>query len=279
MEPPPLTSRRMLRGWTLRILREYSVHPRRRYSQNFIIDPLLIEKVIKNTKNKSMKNESIVELGSGLGTLSYFLSRIPNIDYTVHYEIDPILCSVSNKLISSKGVLVCSDGLKHRWTSTIFVSNIPYAVTSDVIVKLSRSNNIRKAVIIVQSDVATRLKAKPGTHEYGRITVLTQILFEIRGGYVFHPSSFYPPPRVYSELLILERIREYDELIRVLEDFTRIIFNQRRRLAYTVIRRSYGSEGCRVLKDLGVEKEKRVFQLSPSKILEIVHAMRKLGLI
>jgi len=245
-------------------MREYGVRPRKRLSQNFVIDPFLVKKVI----DLIPETKTVLELGSGLGTLSYYISRL-GIRYSIHVEIDPILASITDKMIGVRGITICGDGLLLEWNTDVFVSNIPYRVTSDILVKIARTNSIRKAIVVVQKEVADRITAEPGTKEYGRLTVLLGLLFTIEKGPVYPPSSFHPPPEVYSQMIILERRRLYDKHMELVEELTRILFHKRRKKLSKVLREEYGIDSRRVLEKIGVQEDIRVYQLRPGDLERI----------
>lgn len=245
-------------------MREYGVRPRKRLSQNFVVDPFLVKKVI----DLIPETKTVLELGSGLGTLSYYISR-SGIRYSIHVEIDPILASITDQMIGTRGVTVCGDGLLLEWNADIFVSNTPYRVTSDVLVKIARTNSIEKAIVVVQKEVVDRITAKPGTREYGRLTVLLGLLFTIEKGPVYPPSSFHPPPEVYSQMVILVRRRLYDGHVKLVEELTRILFHKRRKKLSKVLREEYGIDGRKVLEKIGVREDIRVYQLSPGDLERI----------
>ncbi len=275
--PPPLDSRSSLRSWTRRIARTYGIRPRKRLSQNFIVEPMLIKTVINVLG--LLGDIRVVELGSGIGTVSYYISRIPSVRYSIHFEIDELLCGVSEVLLGPRGAIICGNGLLHRWTVEAFFSSLPYHVTSDSIIKIARTNTIRRALIIVQKDVADRLTASPGTKEYGRLTILVTLLFKISGLMVLDPDAFWPPPKVYSQLLLLERVRNYSEAIMCVEKLTRILFNTRRRKVSKVLRRIAGRDAANILGLAGIGYYKRVYELTPGEVLRLAEILRERGLI
>ncbi len=276
-KPQPLTSRRGLYKWTIEIIREHRIKPRRKLGQNFIIEPQLI-KTILNVLAK-YKTVKLLELGTGLGTLSYYLSRFHDLVYSVHFEVDEKLCDLTNTLLSMKALLVCSDGLVHNWYADIFVSNLPYYITSDTLVKIAKSNDIKTALIIVQKDVANRILAKPGTREYGRLTILLNLLFEIIPSIVIDPGGFWPRPKVYSQLIIMRRLKDYDEDVKYVEETTRLLFNMRRKKVIKVLRHLFSKEAYSIIQEALINRDKRVYELSLGEVQRLSKILRKRGFI
>lgn len=269
INPPPLSSRRELLKWTIELLKEFSIRPRKKLSQNFVVEPRVVRDILSRTPD----NTRAIEIGTGLGVISYFLSR--RRAYTIHYEVDERLGLAAELFLGKLGTLVVSDALLHEWNMETIVSNAPYHITSDIIIKTCRSNSVERAVFVFQKDVVDRLLAKPGTREYGRITVLTNLLFDIEPGPVYPRSYFYPEPEVNSRLVVFMRKRPYDELFSVLEDVTRRLFHKRRKKAIKVIRDELGLHELKMLKELGIDELTRVYELSPSVILRLAEIVRE----
>ncbi len=275
--PPPLTSRHDLYRWTIKILKENGIKPRKKLGQNFIIEPQLVKTITSALEN--YKTVKLIELGTGLGTLSYYLSRLNNLVYSIHFELDEKLCNLTSSLLSVKALLVCSDGLAHSWYTNVFVSNLPYYITSDTLVKIAKSNDIKAALVVIQKDVADRILAKPGTKEYGRLTVLLNMLFKITPSIIIDPGGFWPKPKIYSQLIILERLKDYDEDTEFVEETTRLIFNMRRKKIIKVLKHLFGGEAYSIIREVLIDQDKRVYELSPGEIQRLSKILRKRGLI
>jgi len=269
MHPPPLNDRRALLSWTRRVLDEYMVKPRRRYSQNFVVNP----RVINDILSRIDPSLSTMEIGTGLGTLSYYLSRRVR-KPSLFVEIDPLLAEISSKYIDKPHVLIAGDALELNWRIEQIVSNTPYHLTSEILVKIARTNSVKKAVLVLQKDVVDRLLAKPGTSDYGRITILMNTLFELIPGPVYDPSSFYPSPEVSSQLILLVRRRPYSDETAFLEELTRRLFNKRRRKIHSVLHEEFNIDE-KLLIEHGVNPEKRVYQLTIGDLERLMNLLRK----
>lgn len=243
------------------------IKPKKSFSQNFVVNPSLIKDVVLRIE----KSYSSVEVGSGLGTLSYFLSRtIKNLK--VFFELDQKLAEISSRLIED-GLVINSDALRHEWRFNQVVSTVPYHLTNNIMVKIARSNDVKRAVLVLQREVVDRLKAAPGTRDYGRLTILTNSLFDIETGPTYPPSFFYPQPEVHSRLVVLLRKRRYDEITSLLEEVTRRVFSEKRKKIGKVFPSRLGlDEG--ELKRLGIDPGRRVYELSVDELLRIVEVLR-----
>lgn len=270
---PVTASRRELINWTLDVLRKYNVKPRKRLSQNFIVNPHLIGEIVAH-----IAPLDTVEVGCGIGTLSLVL--LTRVRRLICIEVDERLCAVATSVVCSPRFLVvnadarmCLPGVEQ------LVSNVPYHITSDLLVKIARTSSIKRAVLTLQREVAERLLAKPGSRAYGKLTVLVRVLFEVREMGVYSPSSFYPEPEVSHRVIVLERKKQYSEEVCALEVLTRHLFTQRRRLVEKVLASSLGVK----VEDLGSLSSaisgKRVFMLGEDTLLELASALRERGVI
>lgn len=277
MESPfnPLNlATRDLLAWTVRTLREHGVKPRKKLSQNFAVDPSLIREITSHVG----RQECVVEIGCGIGTLS--MAILTKVKRLLCVEIDPVLCKVASEVVNSpRFIVVNGDARELPYTCEVVVSNIPYHITSDILVKISRENSVMKAVLTVQREVAERLTATPGSRNYGKITVLVNTLFTVQTGGTYSPRSFYPRPEVHHKVLVLTRKSAYTEEVRALEKVTKVFFSQRRRLVEKVLEEFFSTK----IEKLGGIKDKvvgkRVFMIPPDLWLEISRALLERGLL
>lgn len=272
----PLTvSRNEILKWTLRILRTHRVKPRKRLSQNFVVDPRLISEVYAYTAPRDT-----VEIGCGIGTLSLVL--VTRAKRLICIELDEKLCAISNSVVQdSRFVAVNADARVYLPDSGVeqVVSNIPYYATSELLVKIARTNSVKRAVLTLQREVVERLLAEPGTRAYGKLTVLVKALFNVQEKSTYPPSSFYPEPEVSHKVVVLERKRPYSEEVCALEALTKILFTQRRRLINRVLTATLGVR-VEELGSLGARiSGMRVFMLGEETLLELAKALYERGVV
>ncbi|MET1159374.1 MAG: rRNA adenine N-6-methyltransferase family protein [Thermoprotei archaeon] len=273
MEKPPLR-RKQLFKWTINILREYGIRPRKKYSQSFVVDPAVVYDFLNNIDPRI----EFIEIGCGIGTLSYYIAENAHAR-GVLIDIDKRLIKITAELVSEHKhiIVLLANALDLDWSFKQVISNTPYHITSDILVKIARSNAVERAVLVLQRDVVERLVATPGTRNYGRLTILMKTLFDLKPGRVYPPSAFYPTPEVYSQMVVLVRRRRYDELIRILEEITRRVFTMRNRKAISVITRLLGineNEAERI----GIKPYQRIYELDPGVLLRLAEYVKNIGL-
>ena len=155
-------------------------------------------------------DDTVLEIGPGLGTLTELL--VQTAASVVAVEFDAKLATeLPGRVSSTKLEVVTSDILQFDFTTMPagykVVANIPYYLTSNLVRVMSETANPPGiAAILVQKEVAERVTAKPG--DMSILSVTAQYYWEVDLGMVVPAELFTPPPKVDSQILILERRRE-----------------------------------------------------------------------
>jgi len=267
-------TREELTRYTIAKLQEIGVKPRRRLGQSFVVDPGLVGRLIE--LSAPSPDDVVLEIGAGLGTLTRALAMRCKKVYAV--EIDGRLCSTLSELLNgSRNVeILCGDALKIEFPDfDKIVSNPPFSISSRLILRIL-GFNYQSATMTFQDEFASRIIATPGSRDYGRLTVSTQLRAQVLAHEVYPASSFFPEPETNARILELRRLGP--QIDRGLQDELNSlllhVFSQRRRKMARVLEtytRGIGkSVGEEVLRSIG---EKRVFQLAPQEFLEIATAL------
>jgi len=227
---------------TKEILNKYGFSFKKSLGQNFIIDPNILKNIVHHA---NLTNESgAIEVGPGIGALTEHLARAAK--KVVSFEIDQRLLPVLEDTLSpySNVKIIHSDILKANVKSVIeeefqnvedimVVANLPYYVTTPILLKLLTENlPIRGLVVMMQKEVADRITAKPGTKEYGSLSIAIQYYGTAEVAMTVPKTVFMPQPNVDSAVI---RILKYDQppVIVKSEEFffevTRASFAQRRK--------------------------------------------------
>jgi len=264
-----------LRRETIGKLRDIGVRPRRRLGQSFVLDPLLVERLVELGNINS--RDVVLEIGAGLGTLTKALAVRCRKVYAV--EIDKRLCSALPDLLRDHRNIetICGDALKVELPDfNKIVSNPPFSISSKLILKVLGSE-FETAIMTFQDEFASRLSAAPGSKDYGRLSVSTQIRANVIAHEVYPPSSFYPEPE--AEARVLEIIPRRPKLEprsqEELDSLLRFLFSQRKRKVAKLLENYARRTGKRIENGerLGNVGERRVFQLSPHEFLDIAKAL------
>lgn len=223
-----------LKRITAKILKDAGFRPSRKLGQNFTINRDYLEKMSISLPTNF---EVVLEIGTGLGTLTSFIASRERL--VVSVEKDPRLFSIASRVIKSENIsLVLGDGIEilKKTRIPLVVSSTPFSLSVPIFLKLVRNNHIKMAVLGVQTEVARRITAAPGESDYGRISVISSIIFKSEELGTFSSSSFFPRPKVSVTIVRLERKKCYDpEVHGMVEELGRCIFTQRNKLARKVV--------------------------------------------
>ena len=153
------------------------ISPKKKWGQNFLIDPNISKKIVRTLNNKS--NETILEIGPGKGALTGLI----NAKKIIAVEIDKDLCKVLSEQKIPNLNIINENFLKINLENVKFdriVGNLPYNISSQVIFKILNCNEWTKAVFMVQKELADRIASKEGNKQYGRISVMIQSMCEVK---------------------------------------------------------------------------------------------------
>lgn len=219
-------------------LRDLEFRPSKRLGQNFLIHERVIESILRLLD--LLTNDEVVEIGPGLGFLTRrLLERVSKV-WAV--EIDSALVrrlSESDFATNPKFQLIHGDILKVALPELLpkrkvkLAGNLPYSIATPVLFRVFECREyFSSMVIMVQKEVADRIAAKPGTKDYGTLSVWCQIHGRIAAKVAVSPEAFFPRPKVRSAVLKIELFAE--PLVSVAEipllrGLVRAAFGQRRK--------------------------------------------------
>ncbi|KYG33289.1 16S rRNA (adenine(1518)-N(6)/adenine(1519)-N(6))-dimethyltransferase RsmA [Alkalihalobacillus trypoxylicola] len=198
---------------TKEILAQYGFQFKKSLGQNFLIDTNILDKIIDSAQITS--DTGVIEVGPGIGALTEQIAK--KAEKVVSFEIDQRLLPVLEDTLSPYPhvQIIHSDVLKADLTATIqstfkqdqdimVVANLPYYVTTPILMKLLEEKlPIRGIVVMIQAEVAERIAAKPGTKEYGSLSIAAQYFAEAEKVMTVPASVFVPRPKVDSAVLRL----------------------------------------------------------------------------
>ena len=178
------------------------VRARRRFGQNFLIDPAAIRRIVAALA--PLPSENVLEIGPGHGSLTEAL--LEAVSAIVAVEIDRDLAALLRarypedrlRLIENDVLEVAFDELAPS-TPLVIVGNLAYNISKPVAMKLVVERRaVLRAVLMFQREVADRLTASPGDRAYGPLTVLAGQAYRIERLFDLRPGAFRPRPNVIS---------------------------------------------------------------------------------
>ena len=201
---------------TIEILQKYNFNFQKKFGQNFLIDEHVLGKIIRSAE--ITEDDFVIEIGPGIGTLTQQLAL--RAEKVTSVELDQRLLPILEETVGEFDNLHILHGdilqfdvpqlLEQEFPGmhVAVCANLPYYITSPVIMKLLEENLPVKAVtVMVQKEAAQRLCAAPGTRDAGAISYAVAYYAEPKLLFSVQPGSFYPAPKVTSAVIRLD-VRE-----------------------------------------------------------------------
>jgi len=221
---------------------------RQRLGQHFLLQGSTLERIARAACPE--REPLVIEMGPGRGALTARL--LERADRVIAIEIDIELVQLLRDKFRGEPrlTLIHADALETdlgQWGDAAVAGNLPYYAATPIIEKtLVLGARLRRAVFLVQKEVAARLTAKPGTRDYGYLSVKTQFLADVKALFDVRPSAFRPPPKVDSTLVRLEPHDRAAELgiadpVQFL-GFASLCFRQKRKTLRNNLAAAYGKD-------------------------------------
>ncbi|HRX16087.1 MAG TPA: 16S rRNA (adenine(1518)-N(6)/adenine(1519)-N(6))-dimethyltransferase RsmA [Spirochaetota bacterium] len=213
------------------ILEDYGLRPSKKFGQNFLINDEISQKILSSSL--LTEGSRILEIGPGLGCMTQFLveTGLP----VIAVEIDKGYVNVLKDTFytANNFTLIHDDFLRFQpdFTFTHLIANLPYYCASELIFKVAEFNP-EVITVMLQKEMAERIKAKPGSKSYGLLTVNLTIKYEFHEMFTVGKSNFYPRPDIDSAVIVLKRRENNlieENLIPLFKQITRSLFWGRRK--------------------------------------------------
>ncbi len=225
---------------TIEVLQKYGFRFQKKYGQNFLIDPHVLDKIVAAAG--ITEEDFVVEIGPGIGTLTQYLAYGAREVCAV--EIDRNLIPILNDTLEGwdNVTVINQDILKLDLTALAeernggrpvkIVANLPYYITTPIIMGLFEQHvPVESITVMVQKEVADRMKAGPGSKDYGALSLAVQYYAEPYLAANVPPNCFIPRPQVGSAVIRLDgrknKISVADEAL--MFRLIRASFQQRRK--------------------------------------------------
>lgn len=190
------------------LLSEHGIQLKKSLGQHFLADANVLERIVEAIL--PVEEEAVVEVGAGIGTLTTALA--PHVGRLWAVEVDPRLVPVlQDRVRPFPNVHVLQGdflGLELRsfGTDLLVVGNIPYGITSDILLKVVREReNVERAVFTVQWEMGEKLVAPPGPR-VSRLGLFLRTYFEVELLRKIPKTVFFPPPEVDGALIRLKKL-------------------------------------------------------------------------
>ncbi len=219
-------------------MRKFLLKPKKSLGQNFILSSEIIKRIVVLAGN--LENFNVIEIGPGYGALTReilvhnpksLLSIEKDRDLVKHH--DQLLNEHQGKyrIIEADALHVIEEELIERPVKVI--ANLPYNIS--VVLFLKWLNNIKfftNLTLMFQKEVADRITARPNSKDYGSLSVLSQLLCDIKKEFDIEPKEFFPRPKVHSSVITVNPLPtpKFAVNLETLTRLTRAVFAQRRKM-------------------------------------------------
>jgi len=212
------------------------VKAKKHLGQHFLTDKNIAEKIV-NSLHSTDKYDQVLEVGPGMGVLSDFLLRKTELEIFM-IDIDTESFQYLDKKYPNLGErLINADFLQLNFKEIFpgnlaVIGNFPYNISSQILFKvLENRDQVIEVVGMFQKEVAQRCAEKPGTKEYGILSVFLQAYYKVDYLFSVKPGVFNPPPKVNSAVIRLTRnkVSKLDCDEKLFWQVVKAGFNQRRK--------------------------------------------------
>jgi 16S rRNA (adenine1518-N6/adenine1519-N6)-dimethyltransferase len=218
----PVPSPRQTLSYLTRLFEAYGLEAKSKLGQNFLIDLNLVDLIVRTAELDA--TDAVLEVGTGTGSLTAKLADHAGAVVTV--EIDKTLQPVAKEVVGERPNVkfVFGDALAKKnelnpdmlkaWDETAkekgctrrkLVANLPYVIATPLISNLLIArDNIERMVVMVQWEIAERMRAAVGTKDYNALSVLVQSVADVEVVRKVLPSNFHPRPKVDSAIVLIK---------------------------------------------------------------------------
>ncbi len=254
---------------TAEVIKKYDFSFQKRFGQNFLIDEHVLNKIVDAALIG--KGDGVIEIGPGIGTMTQRLCEAAG--KVVAIEIDRELIPILNDTLSDHHnvKIINADVMKTDMAKLIrdefdrmdvkLVANLPYYITTPIVMALLEQRlPLSQITIMVQKEVAMRMQAKPGTKDYGALSLAVRYYAETYIAANVPPNCFMPRPKVGSSVIRLTVRKESPVDVKdekKMFGLIRAAFNQRRKTLINAVCNQSGAytkdEMADALKKLGMD--------------------------
>lgn len=190
-------------------MEKYDIKFKKKFGQNFLKDNNIVKKIVRTAE--IAEDSLVIEVGPGGAIMTRELSLTAKqvlayeIDTELQQELYKRLQDCDNVDVIFQDFLISNlvdDISKYNYTHLYFVSNVPYYITTPILMKLINSGlKFEKIVMMVQKEVGDRFSTGCGSKEYGSITVLLNYFYDVKKEFFVSRKQFVPEPNVDSVIV------------------------------------------------------------------------------
>lgn len=289
-QSPEIGSRTRTRA----IMEKYGIRTKKSFGQNFLTDLNVLNNIVAAADIS--KGDNVIEIGPGIGALTEQLAQAAGevvaleIDADLIPVLDEVLAPYDNVIVLNQDVLAANlpELIQQQFSDPTkpvkVVANLPYYITSPILMNLLASPVDWAAIcVMMQKEVAQRLTAKPGTKQYGALTLAIEYQMDARIAFDVSRRVFVPSPNVDSAIVVLTprqqplTVQPFDK--QKLFGFIRGCFAHRRKSLWNNLQGVVGKDKtvkerlATILDDLQISPQIRPERLTLAQFIALANAL------
>jgi 16S rRNA (adenine1518-N6/adenine1519-N6)-dimethyltransferase len=253
--------------------------------QNFICDSELLKFIVASSGIDS--SSEVLEIGAGEGTLTSEICKVAK--KVISFEVDKKLQNILAKNLSSydnldmifKDILrVSNEEIKSYFAGKYdIIANLPYYITTPIILKFISDENVKSLTIMVQKEVAEKLVATPDDYDYKVMSLIVNLYGNVKIVKIVDRSYFTPVPNVDSAIIKIDLCNKYDIDKKFVEKVIKASFSMRRKTLLNNLLNAFSLNKEQVLKvinDCGYSNDVRGEQLTIDDFIKLSKFLKEL---
>ena len=265
------------------IIKKYGLAPKKNLGQNFILDQNITDNIV--TSSGLMQGQDVVEIGPGPGGLTRsILARNPAKLIVIEQDERCIEALKDLGQHYPQLEIISGDALQINiaelgLNNPKIIANLPYNIGTALLLNwLDNIGSWESLTLMFQREVAQRIVACPGGKDFGRLSVIAQLLCDVDMHFELGPEAFYPPPKVTSAVISLypKKIQPPKDLLEAVELVCKILFNQRRKMLRSTLKQLHPDVDS-LVKNSDVLLTQRPEELSIDKFVQLAKNHKNLS--
>lgn len=219
---------------------QHNLQPQKKLGQNFLLDDYISEKIVSALPNISGKY--IVEVGPGPGALTRaILNANPAHLYALELDSRAVAALKTIEPFFNNFTVIEADAMRYDIASLSnnndmhLLANLPYNIGTNLVLDYIAKNYFSTMTVMLQKEVVERIVSAPNSKTFGKLSVLVQAFYEVHYLFDVEPEFFFPPPKVTSSVLHLQkRVNAIDLDFASLSKFLDRLFTNKRKMLRTL---------------------------------------------
>lgn len=260
---------------------KHDITPLKKYGQNFIFDENLCDKIVKYANINQDSN--VLEIGPGPAGLTRSILKASPKKLSV-IETDSRCCALLEEIklvyplleiYHYNALKVSLADIEHDKPLDI-ISNLPYNIGTQLLINwMYQIEHVKSMTLMLQKEVVDRIASPHGTKNYGRLSIICQLVCDVHKCFDVSPKAFYPEPKIWSGIVCLtpKANRPRKEMLLELEKITTRAFSERRKMIKSSLKKTAPNISA-ILTLLELEQSLRAENLSPEDYLRLVNIVK-----